>query len=410
MGGKVLFITFYFPPSGSTGGLRALKFVKYLPSFGWTPIVITVTPEYYNHKDDFQLSEIPKNVKVIRTGLSKKIIMSDFGFRWIVPLIKIGSRIIPKEKPELIFFTGSPFFHFIVGPYFFFKYRIPYIIDFRDPWCINSWFKRRLNKSLKYRFNDFFSQSVEKVSIKNSAAVTSVSQVITNNYKKVYSQDREKFHTITNGFDPEDFCWSSSSVLEHSQELIICHVGTIDHFKNLTNFAKAMKNLIRDYKKTTLRIYFMQVGDVRDDGLDVFKKLGIGDFVINIGYKSHNEALKFLMQSDILLLHNEIDKACPTSKIFEYLYSCKPILDISLQGGIDREILSKFPWKSCIKNEVDDIYIGLKRLIDLTQQLKKEDILRKERKIKYIYKKYSRIFLTKELAELLDSVSKGSKK
>ncbi|HMT12896.1 MAG TPA: glycosyl transferase, partial [Ignavibacteria bacterium] len=39
---KVLIISYYFPPSGGPGVQRVLKFVKYLPEFGWQPIVLTV--------------------------------------------------------------------------------------------------------------------------------------------------------------------------------------------------------------------------------------------------------------------------------------------------------------------------------------------------------------------------------
>ena len=39
---KVLIITYYWPPSGSSGVQRILKFTKYLPQFGWQPIILTV--------------------------------------------------------------------------------------------------------------------------------------------------------------------------------------------------------------------------------------------------------------------------------------------------------------------------------------------------------------------------------
>ena len=38
---NVLVITYYWPPSGGAGVQRWLKFVKYLPEFGWMPTVYT---------------------------------------------------------------------------------------------------------------------------------------------------------------------------------------------------------------------------------------------------------------------------------------------------------------------------------------------------------------------------------
>ena len=41
---KLLIITHKFPPIGGVAGMRMLKFAKYLPEYGWHPIVLTVTP------------------------------------------------------------------------------------------------------------------------------------------------------------------------------------------------------------------------------------------------------------------------------------------------------------------------------------------------------------------------------
>jgi hypothetical protein len=44
--GKVLIITYYWPPGSGAGVQRWLKFAKYLPSFGIEPVILTVDPEY----------------------------------------------------------------------------------------------------------------------------------------------------------------------------------------------------------------------------------------------------------------------------------------------------------------------------------------------------------------------------
>ena len=39
---NVLFVAFEFPPAATAGVYRSLKFAKYLPEFGVTPIVVTI--------------------------------------------------------------------------------------------------------------------------------------------------------------------------------------------------------------------------------------------------------------------------------------------------------------------------------------------------------------------------------
>ena len=40
---RVLFLAYHFPPIGGAGVQRSVKFVRYLPSFGYEPLVVTGT-------------------------------------------------------------------------------------------------------------------------------------------------------------------------------------------------------------------------------------------------------------------------------------------------------------------------------------------------------------------------------
>jgi hypothetical protein len=66
---KLLIITYYWPPSGGAGVQRWLKFTKYLPEFGWQPVVLTVSPEdaSYPQIDESLAAEVSPEVNVFRT-------------------------------------------------------------------------------------------------------------------------------------------------------------------------------------------------------------------------------------------------------------------------------------------------------------------------------------------------------
>jgi hypothetical protein len=66
---KVLIVTYYFPPSGGPGVQRVLKLVKYLPQFGWHPVVLTVANGDFPARDESLLKEIPPSVPVYRTTM-----------------------------------------------------------------------------------------------------------------------------------------------------------------------------------------------------------------------------------------------------------------------------------------------------------------------------------------------------
>jgi spore coat polysaccharide biosynthesis predicted glycosyltransferase SpsG len=63
---KVLIIAYHFPPLGGGGVYRTLKFAKYLPLFGWEPIILSVSNPDSPVWDYSLLKEIPSDIKVFR--------------------------------------------------------------------------------------------------------------------------------------------------------------------------------------------------------------------------------------------------------------------------------------------------------------------------------------------------------
>ena len=64
---NVLVIAYVFPPIGGGGVQRTLKFVKYLPAFGWRPLVLTSKQAVFDYFDHTLVDEIPSEAKVYRT-------------------------------------------------------------------------------------------------------------------------------------------------------------------------------------------------------------------------------------------------------------------------------------------------------------------------------------------------------
>ena len=66
---KVLIVTYYWPPAGGAGVQRWLKFSKYLPQFGWEPVILTINPDSatFPSLDPSLQNEIPEGLKVFKT-------------------------------------------------------------------------------------------------------------------------------------------------------------------------------------------------------------------------------------------------------------------------------------------------------------------------------------------------------
>ena len=171
---KVLIITYYWPPAGGAGVQRALKFVKYLPQFGWEPIVLTVENPDSPTEDLSLLEDIPKECKVYKTKSlepfevykkftgrksnekipgdillkSDNVSLKDKLAKWVrvnlfIPDAKIGwkkyavkkgSEIIRTENIDLIFTTSPPQTVALIGRKLAKLTGVKWIADFRDPW------------------------------------------------------------------------------------------------------------------------------------------------------------------------------------------------------------------------------------------------------------------------------------
>src|SRR5262245_60300966 len=55
---RLLLVSYHFPPDAEVGAVRAQKLVKYLPRYGWEPLVLTVDPRQYEAHDASRLADV----------------------------------------------------------------------------------------------------------------------------------------------------------------------------------------------------------------------------------------------------------------------------------------------------------------------------------------------------------------
>src|SRR5437879_1177046 len=64
---KILLISHHFPPDFEVGGKRIAQFSRYLPEFGFTPIVLSVEERFWTAKDDS--FALPEGLAIYRTAV-----------------------------------------------------------------------------------------------------------------------------------------------------------------------------------------------------------------------------------------------------------------------------------------------------------------------------------------------------
>jgi glycosyltransferase involved in cell wall biosynthesis len=181
MNRSVLVVTPFFAPQNHAAVFRAYKLAKYLPDFGWKPIVLTVDTQYEFNEDPALLIGLPKGTEVVRVryieptlrGLRMALGGRDRTFKglkestaggqpptspapkssaalayhnflknwfhspdaywtWAKAATRIANRIIEERNIRLVFTTAPPFSSLLIGESLQ-RNGASWVADCRDP-------------------------------------------------------------------------------------------------------------------------------------------------------------------------------------------------------------------------------------------------------------------------------------
>jgi glycosyltransferase involved in cell wall biosynthesis len=392
---KVLIIAQRFPPAGGVGTIRVTKFVKYLREFGWEPVVLTVRPDCYPSEiwlDPSLAKDVPKDIAIYRTGIWRADLINDEGIRWLPYLLSALGKVIIKEKPKVVYLTGGPFLPLLAGPFIKFLFRLPYVVDLRDPWRLA---RRALpTRGLKARLGKLFANVCEPLVIRHAAKVICVSEYMCKQYQQAYRHLVDKFVVITNGYDPDDV---NGVVPFHFTAFTIVYTGkfrTSEAFRNPGPFFQAL----RICQENGCNIQFVHVGPIEQEVVNMANQAGVSKLVKFVGPKPHAETLAYARGADLLLLIGGGQKTEQTGKIFDYIVCSRPILALAPLDGEIAEVAKEVAFAKILPNENPEAIAKV-----LIEEMETQDlnIIPKEPSLDL---KFHRRRLTEVLARIFDDI------
>ncbi|MCX7877643.1 MAG: glycosyltransferase family 4 protein [Ignavibacteria bacterium] len=375
---KVLIISYYFPPSGGPGVQRVLKFVKYLPLYGWKPYVLTVKDGDFPARDESLLNEIPPDVKVYRTkilepyslyrkfrGLKKssaidvenipaeggrfsikeKIVnfirsnffIPDARIAWKRYALKEGLRVIEEEKIDLIYSSSPPYTCSLIARDIKRKTGIKWVAGFRDPWT------DFLNTPKRYGIARRIDRKMEHSVFREADAVDVVCSGIEEDIVSKYSDvNRNKIFIIPNGYDESDFPVRENEV--KNNRFTVTYTGSMYGVRNPSTFLKALEELYEEGFISPENITLNFIGRFGKEIRHMLDNSLFRKSINVVNYVSHSESIIYLLNSDALLLivddTKDVSKII-TGKVFEYIRAKKPIIAIGMKDSDMEKLLSE---------------------------------------------------------------------
>ncbi|MFO7448224.1 MAG: hypothetical protein R6W90_17835 [Ignavibacteriaceae bacterium] len=414
---KVLFVTYYWPPSGKASIHWPLKIIKHLPKFGWQPSVLTAKKDIFSHKDESLLKEISNDVKVIKTNsiepfdLYKKFLgkgkdeilvpsetismtnkslahrvsiwirmnlfIPDARAGWFFPAINDGKKFLKKNPHNAVISIGPPHTAHLIGMRLSKKYNIPHFPVFIDPWTDIVYYQG-FKRSAATKAIDAY---LEKKVLNNAKAVIFINQSTQEDYTGKYNFLKDKSHVLYWGYDEEEF--SDINFVTSSNEEILVHAGNIFDYQNPKKFWKQLKKEIDGGRN--LKIKF--IGSVSPGIINEFKENGLLDSTEYLGFLPYNEMLSELAKATYLLVCSTEKRHVP-GKLFEYLRTGRPVIAF----GDDNEEVKKI---------LKDTNAGMMFGYDESGEEFFEHSDRFNRDINAI-KRFNRESIAGELAEIID--------
>jgi glycosyltransferase involved in cell wall biosynthesis len=397
---KVLIITYYWPPSGGSGVQRWLKFSKYLPQFGWTPIVYTPENPSFNIRDESLEKDISPETEVINlpiwepydlfSGISKllgkkdrtqnvapakgnatifqrlstwvrgNLFIPDPRIFWVKPSVRFLSDYIRANKVDVIISTGPPHSMHLIALRISKKFDIPWLADFRDPWTTMDYYKDLRLTTLA----DNKHHGLESRILKEADAVV----VIGGQMKAEFETKRRgEVLVIPNGYDEEDF--DTATDLKVDEHFSFVHAGSFVPRRNPHALWKAFSELKRENHPLFQFLKIKLIGRVDQTVLDSIHSFGLDEFVEVQSYTPHHAVVEILKSSQVLLLPIDNFEGAQwvlTGKIFEYMAARRPILCIGpIDGDAARMIDKTQSGKTFDFEDVSGIKTHLVELFDL---------------------------------------------
>ena len=432
---KVLIITYYWPPNAGVGVQRWLKFSKFLPEYGWQPIIFTPENPDFNIKDksldanidqSTEVLQIPiwepfsifdkitggKNKKNVKQGLvlekSKpswkdkifiwirgNLFIPDPRRFWVKPAVKFLEKYIKENNIQAIVTTGPPHSMHLIGLKLKQKTGIKWLADFRDPW--SHWDLHEKLLVGKWALN--YHKKMECRVLHTADTVVTVSNNLARDLGMLGGREVD---VITNGVDEDDFSALLNRVVK-VDKFRISYFGLLNEMRDPTVLWEVLTTICLENVDFQDDLELNIGGIVSETILGNLKKNKQLSTALNYkSYIPHKQVFEELQRSALLLvILNKTDNArwIIPAKLFEYLVTGKEILLLGPKNSDAANVLAEakagvtveFDEKEKLKAKILKAYQNYK---SGNSQLQTVD-----------FSKYSRKKLTGNLSVLLEKIT-----
>jgi hypothetical protein len=335
---NILIIYPHWPPSNLAGVHRARLIANFLPDMHWHPIVLTVSPEFYEEELDPDITKtVSDKVEVIHTNAFKirnPRFIGDIGLRAFPFLLRRAFKLISDRKIDFIWIPIPSFYTALLGRILYHKTKVPYGIDYIDPWIRD--IKNRNN--LRAKISLFTARVLEPIAIKYASLISGVSTAYyTPMMQRNFKHKRVLHVGMPYGFDPKDHGIKINDIIypwdpaEEIQPIVYAGAFLPNSHIFIKALFRSVKDLIdKDKWDNRKQLFFLGTGYYTGTTIaDYAKQYGVEDVVHEIRDRfPYLHVLNYLDSAHAVLVIGSTEKHYTASKTYQALLSHKPVLAV----------------------------------------------------------------------------------
>lgn len=373
---RALLVAYHYPPcQESSGYLRSLAFSRYLPEFGWNPLVLTASVRSYSKADVRRCELIPDSVPVTRAfALDARKHLSirhkypallsapDRWSSWWLGAVPAGLSLIRRYRPEIIWATQPNPTAFWVAHSLHRLTGIPWVADFRDP----------IAEPKDNRWANRVCRWIERKTVYGcSRAVFTAPGAAKIHAERYPDLPADRWAVIRNGYDEPNFAGLNGTTSFRSQRnspLRLLHSGALyPEGRDPRAFFEAIRKLKKSgaIAGGGLEVVLRAPGH-ETYYLELIEDAAIGDIVRLEPAVPYEEALAEICGADgLLVLQGSMHNGQIPTKIYEYMRVRRPILALTDPQGDTAQTLKDAGVDSIFPiDDSDAIAAGLKSFIN----------------------------------------------
>jgi glycosyltransferase involved in cell wall biosynthesis len=296
--------------------------------------------------------------------VEKLFIRIETHWSWAISAYLIGARLIRKRKPVLIYSTGGAYAAHLAGYWLSQRLGLPWIAEVHDPMTFDGLTK------IKMRMR--FSAWLEGIICKHADVVWWFTEEALARARARHPELDERGHCIIPGANKPEF---SRTPYKRGKHLVIGHFGSLAETRNLEIFLQGLRNVLEQKPEWIAHIRLHLYGG----GVDPVSARAIKDFPYpsiieqfgrletapKTGESGRDRVLKRMNAADcLLLLHGTVpfcEEYIP-SKMYEYLWTQRPILALVWHNPQMEQILRELGHWAVTADDVDSIAAALEEL------------------------------------------------